>query len=82
MSRSFSLTIKVLPAGLREPISAGYLLARALDTVADTAEVPVAKRLEHLRALLEMIKYGVDPELLRPLQKDLARASRTRVNAS
>ncbi len=71
VSRSFSLTIKALPAGMREPITAGYLLARALDTVADTAAVPAAKRLEHLRALLEMIKYGADPELLRPLQKDV-----------
>ena len=71
VSRSFSLTIKVLPAGVREPITAGYLLARALDTVADTAAVAPAKRLEHLRALLEMIKYGPDPELLRPLQKDV-----------
>ena len=71
VSRSFSLTIKALPAGMREPITAGYLLARALDTVADTAQVPAAKRLEHLRALLEMIKYGADSELLRPLQKEV-----------
>lgn len=71
VSRSFSLTIKALPAGMREPITAGYLLARALDTVADTAEVPAVKRLEHLRALLEMIKYGADSELLKPLQKEV-----------
>lgn len=72
VSRSFSITINLLPAELRAPISAGYLLARALDTVADTASIPAARRLTHLRALLEMIKYGADPETLRPLQKEIA----------
>jgi farnesyl-diphosphate farnesyltransferase len=69
VSRSFSLTIRLLPEGLRAPISVGYLLARALDTIADTAAVPAAVRLEHLRALQEMIKAGRDAELLRPMQK-------------
>lgn len=72
VSRSFSITINLLPAELRGAISVGYLLARALDTVADTASVPAARRLVHLRALLEMIKYGTDPETLRPLQKEIA----------
>ena len=71
VSRSFSLTIRLLPDPLCEPISLGYLLARTTDTIADTAPVAPAVRLEHLRALLEMIKYGPDPELLRPLQRDL-----------
>lgn len=71
VSRSFSITINLLPPELRGPISVGYLLARALDTVADTAAVPAPKRLTHLRALLEMIKYGADPELLPPLQKEI-----------
>ena len=71
VSRSFSLTIRLLPDPLREPITLGYLLARALDTVADTAAVAPNTRLEHLRVLMEMIKYGADPEVLRPLQRDL-----------
>ena len=71
VSRSFSLTIRLLPDPLREPITLGYLLARALDTVADTPGVVPGSRLEHLRALLDMIKYGPDPEILRPLQRDL-----------
>ena len=71
VSRSFSLTIRLLPDPLREPISLGYLLARAMDTIADTAPVAPVTRLEHLRATLEMIKNGSDPELLRPLQRDL-----------
>ena len=71
VSRSFSLTIRLLPDPLREPITLGYLLARALDTVADTPNVVPGSRLEHLRALLDMIKYGPDPEIVRPLQRDL-----------
>ena len=71
VSRSFSLTIRLLPDPLREPISLGYLLARATDTIADTTPVAPATRLEHLRGLLEMIKFGADPELLVPLQRDL-----------
>ena len=71
VSRSFSLTIRLLPDPLREPISLGYLLARAMDTIADTTPVAPITRLEHLRATLEMIKLGPDPELIRPLQRDL-----------
>ena len=71
VSRSFSLTIHLLPERLREPISLGYLLARAQDTVADTPSVPAGSRLEHLRALLDMVKYGPDPEILRPLGQAL-----------
>ena len=71
VSRSFSLTIRLLPDPLREPITLGYLLARALDTVADTAAVAPGTRLEHLRVLLELIKYGSDAEVMRPLQRDL-----------
>lgn len=48
VSRSFSLTLKALPAGLREPLSLAYLLARAADTMADTASVPRVARMECL----------------------------------
>ena len=76
VSRSFSLTIRLLPEGLRAPIGVGYLLARSLDTIADTAAVPSEARLEHLRALQEMIKFGRDAELLRPLQKTFGRGQK------
>lgn len=49
VSRSFYLTLKALPRELREPISLAYLLARTADTIADTAAVPAALRLECLR---------------------------------
>jgi len=50
-SRSFYLTLRVLPSRVREPIGLAYLLARATDTVADTGLVPVTERLEALDAL-------------------------------
>ena len=69
VSRSFSLTIRLLPEPLREPITLGYLLARAQDTIADTTALPAPARLEHLRAVLDMVKYGPDAEVLRPLER-------------
>ncbi|MCI0869448.1 MAG: squalene/phytoene synthase family protein, partial [Chloroflexi bacterium] len=36
VSRSFYLTLRVLPGGIREPVGLAYLLARAADTIADT----------------------------------------------
>ena len=44
VSRSFYLTIRLLPRLMREPISLGYLLARASDTIADTEQVPAELR--------------------------------------
>lgn len=35
-ARTFSLTLGLLPRSLREPLSLGYLLARASDTIADS----------------------------------------------
>ncbi len=49
VSRSFYLTLRVLPDSLREPVGLAYLLARAADTVADTTLVAVDRRLDFLR---------------------------------
>jgi farnesyl-diphosphate farnesyltransferase len=54
-SRSFYLTLRVLPRGVRHQIGLAYLLARTTDTVADTEIVPVARRLEALRELRDSI---------------------------
>ncbi len=53
VSRSFYLTLRVLPAAVRPQISLAYLLARATDTIADTEIVPLTERgtaLDVLRA--------------------------------
>ncbi|MDD5627731.1 MAG: squalene/phytoene synthase family protein [Elusimicrobia bacterium] len=51
VSRSFYLSLRVLPAELRPQIGLAYLLARASDTVADTKAVPRPRRLELLGAM-------------------------------
>lgn len=51
VSRSFYLTLNVLPAGMRDPVGVAYLLARAADTIADTALIPPGQRLDLLLSL-------------------------------
>jgi len=46
VSRSFALSLRMLPRPMRRPVTLAYLLARASDTLADTVEVPVERRLE------------------------------------
>ncbi|MCE9518883.1 MAG: squalene/phytoene synthase family protein [Verrucomicrobia bacterium] len=58
VSRSFYLTLKALPGGLREPLSIAYLLARAADTIADTASVADDVRLISLRDLGQLVQIN------------------------
>src|SRR2546426_720710 len=51
VSRSFYLSLAILPRPLREPIGLAYLLARAADTVADTRLIKCEGRLGHLETL-------------------------------
>jgi farnesyl-diphosphate farnesyltransferase len=79
VSRSFYLSLRILPAALRDPLSLAYLLARATDTIADTPEPPVALGTEALRGLAAVIQ-GTAPketaarlrESFAPLQSDEA----------
>jgi farnesyl-diphosphate farnesyltransferase len=52
VSRSFYLTLRVLPAQIRPQISVAYLLARASDTIADTEAVAKPERVALLRGLV------------------------------
>jgi farnesyl-diphosphate farnesyltransferase len=45
VSRSFYLSLRLLPAPMRRAASLGYLLARSSDTLADTSGAPVEARL-------------------------------------
>jgi len=86
VSRSFYLTLKALPRELREPISLAYLLARTADTMADTAQVPAATRLDCLSQFAAIVQSGsrdeaaeqalaeVLAERFCPLQSDPAEA--------
>ncbi len=55
VSRSFYLSIKVLPEPIRAPIGLAYLLARASDTIADSTTVAPELRLRHLASFEAMI---------------------------
>ena len=54
-SRSFYLTLRVLPADVRPQIGLAYLLARTTDTIADTEIVPSEQRLDALQKLRDRI---------------------------
>lgn len=60
VSRSFYLSLAILPRSLREPIGLAYLLARAADTVADTRALPRPQRLAHLAALRRAYAGGAE----------------------
>jgi farnesyl-diphosphate farnesyltransferase len=55
VSRSFVLTIRALPRGLRRPIGLAYLLARASDTIADTATAGIATRKDCLDGFVDTL---------------------------
>jgi len=51
VSRSFYLSLRILPHDLRAPVGLAYLLARAADTIADTRLIAREARLAHLETL-------------------------------
>jgi farnesyl-diphosphate farnesyltransferase len=72
VSRSFYLSIRILPRKLRDPIALAYLLARATDTIADTAELSAEVRGENLRILADAIQGNTPPEAARRLRQTFA----------
>lgn len=60
VSRSFYLSIRLLPQAIQAPVAVGYLLARATDTVADTTELPYPDRLKGLRHMAQAISSSGD----------------------
>lgn len=73
VSRSFYLTLRVLPAGMRDPIGLAYLLARAADTIADTSLIPPQQRLELLLSLRDQVNGATDDgSLMRRLAAEVA----------
>ncbi len=69
VSRSFYLSIRLLPRGLREPVALAYLLARTSDTIADSNAVTAEKRIELLDRFARAIA-GKDQSIGKTL-KDL-----------
>ncbi len=58
VSRSFYLSLRLLPKPMRRPASIAYLLARTSDTIADSAEVSATARIDCLEHFLEQVKSG------------------------
>lgn len=58
VSRSFYLSIRLLPRSLRQPVAVAYLLARAADTLADTDGLAAGARHERLLSLAAAIDGG------------------------
>ncbi len=50
VSRSFYLSLAILPRSVRAPVGLAYLFARAADTIADTRLISRDERLRHLEA--------------------------------
>jgi farnesyl-diphosphate farnesyltransferase len=67
VSRSFYLSIRFLPAQLREPIAVAYLLARTTDTVADTGRISGSVRME----TLELLSNGIQGTASRDVVAEL-----------
>ena len=55
VSRSFYLTLRVLPGSVRSQIGLAYLLARTTDTIADSEMLSLKDRLEAMHKLRERI---------------------------
>jgi farnesyl-diphosphate farnesyltransferase len=72
VSRSFYLSLRVLPAGMRDPVGLAYLLARAADTIADTSLIPPDKRLELLLSLRSQINGLPDEAALTRIGVEVA----------
>ncbi len=57
VSRSFYLTLRLIPSEFRGPLSLGYLLARLSDTIADAGSVELERR----KAVLTEFRHVMSP---------------------
>lgn len=58
VSRSFAVSLQLLPRPMRRVVSLAYLLARASDTLADTEGVPVGERMGWLDGFVGEVQGG------------------------
>lgn len=71
VSRSFFLSMRVLPKPMREPVSLGYLLARASDTLADTEALGAELRLEMLDGMSAILDGAESEGWMQRLSRDV-----------
>ena len=75
VSRSFYLSIRVLPSGMREPVAVAYLLARAADTIADTRALPPSQRLRSLLMFRAQVEGPASPDVIEGIAAGLREGS-------
>lgn len=67
-SRSFYLSIAILPRSVRVPVAFAYLLARTADTIADTELFPLAHRASNLRKLQLKINPAANDVIIESIE--------------
>jgi farnesyl-diphosphate farnesyltransferase len=73
VSRSFYLTLKVLPRNVRDQIGLAYLFARAADTIADSDLIEADRRLHYLDRFRRQFNSGqTEPAEIQAIQSALA----------
>ena len=61
VSRTFALTIRLLPAALEHPVAVAYLLCRIADTIEDSVTLPGAVKSQLLLEFRESLGNGIIP---------------------
>ncbi|GJL65545.1 MAG: farnesyl-diphosphate farnesyltransferase [Nitrospirales bacterium] len=83
VSRSFYLTLAVLPTAVRSQVGLAYLFARAADTIADTGELTHEARLHCLQQFKAQFRHGqvqaADVQSIQALAASLQRDPSERV---
>ena len=73
VSRSFYLTLAVLPSSVARQVGLAYLLARAADTIADTGQVDRSERVMFLKQFkLQFIQESLNWGEIRAIQTAMA----------
>ncbi len=71
VSRTFYLSVRILPGALRRAVGVAYLLARTSDTIADSEGATPAVRLRRLEEFGKMLLSGATPQLIGNIQRDI-----------
>jgi farnesyl-diphosphate farnesyltransferase len=82
VSRSFAISIRLLPSDLRQPVSLAYLLARLADTVADRCALPADRKQQWLSAWRHSIASFVPPPPIEHAASQLGTPERTLLAAA
>jgi len=71
VSRTFYLSVRILPPALRETMGVAYLLARTSDTIADSDGASASTRLRRLEEFSKLIQSGATAQLIGNIQRDI-----------